>query len=189
MQNSYSSSTGTKPGMETGLRVQAVGSLVLRYGLVLVLGWIGLMKFTEYEAKGIQPLVAHSPLMGWMYGFLTLRAFSHALGVVEVAIAILIGLRHWSAKACALGSGGAVFMFLTTLSFLLSTPGWEPSLGGFLALSALPGQFLLKDVVLLGAAQWSFGEAWTSSVWMRRKKGVFAMNPTPGSQDREIFRD
>jgi reactive chlorine resistance protein C len=89
--------------METGLRVQVVGSLVLRYGLVLVIGWIGVMKFTEYEAKGIQPLIAHSPLMGWMYGFLTLRAFSNALGVVEVAIAILIGLRHWSAKACALG--------------------------------------------------------------------------------------
>jgi len=79
MQNSYSSSTGTKfldatksdscTGMETGLRVQAVGSLVLRYGLVLVIGWIGLMKFTEYEAKGIQPLVAHSPLMSWMYDF------------------------------------------------------------------------------------------------------------------------
>jgi len=68
------------PGMETGLRVQTVGSLVLRYGLVLVIGWIGLMKFTEYEAKGIQPLVAKSPLMGWMYGFLTLRAFFTCTG-------------------------------------------------------------------------------------------------------------
>jgi uncharacterized membrane protein YkgB len=52
-------------------------------------------------------------------------------------------------------------MFLTTLSFLLSSPGWEPSLGGFPALSAMPGQFLLKDVVLLAAALWSFGEAWS----------------------------
>ena len=50
-------------------------------------------------------------------------------------------------------------MFLTTLSFLFSTPGWEPSLGGFRALSVVPGQFLLKDVVLLGAAVWSLGEA------------------------------
>jgi reactive chlorine resistance protein C len=147
-----------------GLRVQAVGTLLLRYGLVLVIGWIGLMKFTAYEANGIQPLVAHSPLMSWMYGFLTVRAFSNALGVVEVAIAILIGLRHWSAKASAIGSAGAVLMFLTTLSFLLSTPGWEPSLGGFPSLSALPGQFLLKDLVLLGAAIWSFGEAWTGTV-------------------------
>ena len=79
-------------------------------------------------------------------------------------LAILIGLRPWSAKASVVGSAGAVLMFLTTLSFLLSTPGWEPSLGGFPALSALPGQFLLKDVVLLGAALWSLGEAWASSV-------------------------
>jgi reactive chlorine resistance protein C len=146
-----------------GMRVQAVGTLVLRYGLVLVIGWIGLMRFTAYEANEIQPLVAHSPLMSWMYGFLAVRAFSNALGVVEVAIAILIGLWHWSAKASAIGSAGAVLMFLTTFSFLLSTPGWEPSLGGFPSPSALPGQFLLKDVVLLGAAIWSFGEAWTSS--------------------------
>ncbi len=52
-----------------------------------------------------------------------------------------------------------VMMFLTTLSFLFSTPGWEPSLGGFPALSVVPGQFLPKDVVLLGAAVWSLGEA------------------------------
>src|SRR5262249_4102245 len=50
----------------------------------------------------------------------------------------------------AIGSAAAVVMFFTTLSFLFSTPGWELSLGGFPALSALPGQFLLKDVVLLG---------------------------------------
>ncbi len=146
---------------EGGSTAQAVGELLLRYGLVLVIGWIGLMKFTEYEAKGIQPLVANSPLMSWMYGFLTVRQFSAALGIVEVSIAILIGLRHWSARASAVGSAAAVLMFLTTLSFLLSTPGWEPSLGGFPALSAMPGQFLLKDVVLLGAAMWSCGEAWT----------------------------
>jgi hypothetical protein len=54
-------------------------------------------------------------------------------------------------------------MFLGTLSFLFSTPGWEPSLGGFPALSALPGQSQLKDVVLVGAALWSLGEAWAES--------------------------
>ena len=102
--SSGASDADSRTGMETGLRIQAIGSLLLRYGLVLVIGWIGLMKFTEYEAKGIQPFVAHSPLMSWMYNFLTVRAFSNALGVVEVAIAILIGLRHWSAKASALGS-------------------------------------------------------------------------------------
>jgi uncharacterized membrane protein YkgB len=60
-----------------------------------------------------------------------------------------------SAAGSALASG----MFLTTLSFLLTTPGWEPSLGGFPALSAMPGQFLLKDVVLLGASLFTAGES------------------------------
>jgi reactive chlorine resistance protein C len=143
--------------------VTALGHRVLRYGLAVVIGWIGMMKFTGYEANGIQPLVAHSPLMGWMYRFLTVRQFSDGLGVVEVAIAILIALRSWSPKAAALGSALAVLMFLTTLSFLFSTPGWEPSLGGFPFLSGAVGQFLIKDVVLLGAAIWSLGEALTQA--------------------------
>jgi uncharacterized membrane protein YkgB len=55
-------------------------------------------------------------------------------------------------------------MFLTTLSFLATTPGvWEPSAGGFPALSGFPGQFLIKDLALLGIALWSLGEAWKAS--------------------------
>ena len=144
------------------LKITNVGERVLRYGLALVIGWIGMMKFTGYEANGIQPLVAHSPLLGWLYYFLSVQQFSDGLGVVEVGIAILIALRPWSPKASAIGSGIAVLMFLTTLSFLFSTPGWEPTLGGFPALSGAVGQFLLKDVVLLGATIWSLGEAWSA---------------------------
>lgn len=33
-----------------------LGEFLIRYGLVLVLGWIGAMKFTAYEAVGIQGL-------------------------------------------------------------------------------------------------------------------------------------
>ena len=62
----------------------------------------------------------------------------------------------------AAGSVMAAGMFLTTLSFLVTTPGWEPSLGGFPAVSAMPGQFVLKDVVLLGVALWTAGEAWAA---------------------------
>ena len=62
-----------------------------------------------------------------------------------------------------IGSAVAVLMFLITLSFLFSTPGWESSLGGFPALSGAIGQLLIKDVVLLGAALWSLGEAMTAT--------------------------
>jgi uncharacterized membrane protein YkgB len=54
--------------------LQRVGHGIIRYGLVLVLAWIGAMKFTAYEAHGIQPLVANSPLMGWLYGVFSVHA-------------------------------------------------------------------------------------------------------------------
>jgi uncharacterized membrane protein YkgB len=142
-------------------QAEAVGRELARYGLVVVVGWIGLMKFTAYEAEGISPFIANSPLMSWVYGLMSVRDFSALLGVVEVAIALLIAARPFSPRASALGSALAVGMFLTTLSFLVTTPGvWESSFGGFPALSALPGQFLIKDLALLGISLWTFGEAW-----------------------------
>ena len=44
-------------------RLKGIGTHITRYGLVIVLLWIGGMKFTAYEAEGIRPLVANSPLM------------------------------------------------------------------------------------------------------------------------------
>lgn len=142
-----------------GTHANTLGALLLRYGLVLVIGWIGAMKFTAYEAEGIQPLVANSPLLSWAYAVWGVQGFSALLGVVEITVAVLLALRPLAPRLAAVGSLMAIGMFMTTLSFILSTPGWEPSLGGFPALSAMPGQFLLKDVVLLGAAVWSLGEA------------------------------
>jgi reactive chlorine resistance protein C len=142
-----------------GERIEAVGRHSIRYGLVLVLLWIGGMKFTAYEAEGISGFVSNSPFMFWAYQLFSKTQFSAILGAVELLTAVLIAARPFSAKLSAVGSALAVGMFLTTLSFLFSTPGViEPSLG-FPALSAVPGQFLIKDVVLLGAALWTAGEA------------------------------
>jgi len=95
---------------------------------------------------------------------MSVQGFSAVLGVVEVGIALLIAARPFWPRASALGSALTVGMFLTTLSFLITTPGvWEPSAGGFPALSALPGQFLIKDLALLGISVWTLGEAWKAS--------------------------
>ena len=140
-------------------RMEAVGRHSVRYGLVLVLVWIGGMKFTGYEAEGISGFVSNSPLMYWASQLFSKGQFSAILGVAELLTAALIAARPFSAKLSAVGSAFAVGMFLTTLTFLFSTPGVvEPSLG-FPALTAVPGQFLIKDVVLLGAALWTTGEA------------------------------
>lgn len=152
-------------GVSIGESLQALGSFLVRYGLVVVFVWIGAMKFSAYEAAGIQPLVAHSPFLSWVYQLLDVRTFSNWLGVLEIAIGLMIGARSFSANLCAAGSALGAGLFLTTLSFMLTTPPvWEASLGGFPALSVAPGQFLLKDLVLLGAAVWSCGEALDASI-------------------------
>ena len=141
--------------------LEALGRYTARYSLVIVLLWIGGMKFTAYEAEGISGFVSNSPLMSWAYSVFSVRSFSALLGVMEIAIALMIASRPFSARAAFVGGGLAVGMFLTTLSFLVTTPGvWESSAGGFPALSVVPGQFLVKDFVLFGASLRLFGDDW-----------------------------
>jgi reactive chlorine resistance protein C len=66
-----------------GDRLKLIGMHVARYGLVIVLLWIGGMKFTAYEAEGIKPLVANSPLMSWVYRVMSVGGFSSLLGAVS----------------------------------------------------------------------------------------------------------
>src|ERR1041385_3071708 len=88
---------------------EKLGEFLIRYGLVLVLGWIGAMKFTAYEATGIKNLVETSPLMSWMYRLFSLQATSNVIGVAELTAALLIAIRPLSAKLSAIGSVLAVF--------------------------------------------------------------------------------
>ncbi|GAS98530.1 inner membrane protein ykgB [Mycolicibacterium canariasense] len=139
--------------------LSTITSVLLRYGLVLVIGWIGLLKFTDYEAHGIEPLVANSPLMSWLYGIFSVTTFSTLLGVLEVATAVLLAVKPWWPRVSAVGSVLAIGLFVATISFLFTTPGiGEASAGGFPLLSTT-GQFLIKDVVLVGVSAWTLADA------------------------------
>jgi uncharacterized membrane protein YkgB len=54
---------------EQAARLDRVGMALLRLGLIIVLCWIGGLKFADYEADGIVPLVANSPLMSFFYHY------------------------------------------------------------------------------------------------------------------------
>ena len=117
-------------------RISSVGRTIVRYGLAVVIAWIGALKYTGSEAT---------------------------LGTVEIVAAVLIALRPWLTRASAVGSAIATLLFIVTLSFLFTTPGvTDASAGGFPALSSV-GQFLLKDLVLLGASVWTLGESLTAA--------------------------
>ncbi len=141
-----------------GAKIENIGGLIIRYGLVLILLWIGGMKFTAYEAKGLEGIVSTSPLLSWGYQVFSLQGFSNLLGVTEIAFALLIAARPLAPLASALGSFGAIGMFLVTLSFFFSAAGIWAKDYGFPVLGGT-GQFLVKDILLLGAAVWTAGES------------------------------
>lgn len=157
--------------------LQHIGRLVVRYGLALVIAWMGAMKLTAYGAQTLEGLVTNSPLLAWAHGLLELRALAAVLGAIELVIAFLIAVKPLAPRLSAAGSVGAVIMFLVTLSFLGTTPGaFEAAAGGFPALSADVGQFLIKDVVLLGAAVWLMAESIYAARAARRKAVVEALS-------------
>jgi reactive chlorine resistance protein C len=133
--------------------LQTAGTVILRYGLVAMLVLFGLAKWTRNEADAIQPWVAHSPFMSWLYAVTTVQGASIAIGIVELIIAAMIAARRFFPRIAAAGSAAAIAMFLTTLSFLFTTPNIDPGSQGF----------LLKDVFLLGVAVWSTGESMAAS--------------------------
>lgn len=144
--------------------IQRIGHGLVRAGLVIVIGWIGAMKFTAYEAHGIAAFVSSSPILSWTYNLLSERTFSSILGFIEIAIALLLLLGAKNNRLGIAAATASLGMFVTTLSFMLSTPGtFEPSLG-FPALSVVPGQFLIKDLIAVGASVLLLGDALASFV-------------------------
>ncbi len=47
--------------------LETVGKKSIRFGIVVVVLWIGALKFFPYEADGIVPFVANSPFMAFFY--------------------------------------------------------------------------------------------------------------------------
>ncbi|SOX51478.1 DUF417 domain-containing protein [Mycobacterium ahvazicum] len=134
-----------------------LGHLISRYGLAVVLAWIGFGKYVKMESR---VLIEHNPLMSWVYDVFSVTTVARGLGTMEIVAALLIALRPVWPRVSAIGSALAVVLFLGTLSFLFTTPGVVSThAAGLPVLSALPGQFLLKDLVLIGVALWTLGDA------------------------------
>jgi uncharacterized membrane protein YkgB len=134
---------------QNGRILTRVGCAILRYGVALLLIGSGVAKFTEFEARSIEPLLSNSPFFGWLYAVTSVQGASNLIGVVEIALGLLMVVRRWSPTLSAIGSLGAAATFVFTFSFLFTTPGQSTELSGF----------LMKDLLLLGAALWSAGEA------------------------------
>ncbi|MBB2952815.1 DUF417 family protein [Sphingobacterium sp. JUb56] len=137
-----------------GLQNQFIN--ILRFAVFLVMAWIGGLKAFQYEADGIVPFVANSPVMSFFYSKKAPEyqqyknpegktvqknvdwhnenrtyLFSYGLGAVIVGIGFFVLLGIWFPKIGLLSGVLTFGMSLVTLSFLITTPEtFVPNLGG-----------------------------------------------------------
>ncbi len=159
---------------------QLAGVRALRIAIALVLIWIGGLKFFAYEADGIVPFVATTPLMSFFYNHPSeyklhqgkegelkpenrqwneannTYGFARVLGALLVGLGILLLANGVHPAFGVVGGLLVVILSLGTLSFLFTTPeSWVPPLGdadhGFPFLSGR-GRLVLKDVMMLTGA-------------------------------------
>ncbi|RWC18707.1 MAG: DUF417 family protein [Mesorhizobium sp.] len=137
--------------------VSKAGRILALIGVILPLLMIGGMKFTAVEIEALRPLIGGTPWLAWMYPVFGEAGASYVLGVVEIATALLLIASPWSTRAGVAGGALAALIFLATCSIMVALPIWEPALG-FPALGPA-GQFLIKDIALLGIALVILGES------------------------------
>lgn len=130
--------------------LQRLGRGIALLGVILPLLLIGGLKFTQFEIDALKPIIGGTPWLAWMYPVLGEAAASYFLGIVELLTAALLVASPWSARAAVVAGALASLTFLVTCSIMLALPIWEPSLG-FPAIGPI-GQFLIKDVTMLGVA-------------------------------------
>jgi uncharacterized membrane protein YkgB len=84
---------------------------------------------------------------------------------MEIIAALLIAVAPLWPRVSAAGSALAVVLFVGTVSFLFTTPGVVAThASGIPVLSGQPGQFLLKDLVLIGVSLWTLGDSLAAGI-------------------------
>ena len=112
----------------------------LRIAMGIVLVWIGGLKFVD--PSPVVGLVGASP-----FAFLASNGFVYLLALGEVVVGALL-FANIRVKYVGILTMG---LFVGTLAILILTPKVAYGDAGFPLLS-LPGEFLLKDIVLMAAS-------------------------------------
>jgi uncharacterized membrane protein YkgB len=125
---------------------------LVRAAMVIIFLFFGYQKWFAYEAERLIPYISNGPLIFWLYPVFGVRGASWFLGVSEWTFGTLLLLGFWDKRLGVLGALGSTGTFIATVTIIPFMPnGWDPSAGGFPAMTGdVP--FLMKDVVLLAVS-------------------------------------
>jgi uncharacterized membrane protein YkgB len=128
--------------------------LVSSIGMIVMLLWAGSYKMTRPGAEGIIPLVSHRPLIFWHFLLFGPYIGSDIIGLTEITAAILFIVGYFKPKAGIIAGLITTFMFFTTSSMIMTTPGAIIAVPGiaYMRYMSFLGLFLFKDVIALGVS-------------------------------------
>jgi len=145
-------------GLVQNDRLARIGGWAITFALSIIFLWFGILKFTAYEESGVAGFIMNSPLIAWLHALFGIAGGAMFLGVFEILTGLLIAARIVDSRLSIVGGAMGMITFFITLSLMLSTPGViQPGFSGPFAISAVPGQFLLKDLVSFCACVWVLG--------------------------------
>ena len=93
--------------------------------------------------------------MSWLYSITSIQNVSIIIGSFEIITAICLLLHFFWKKAGIIGGIFAAIIFLTTLSFLFTTPGVFSIVDGVFVTDF----FIIKDVMALGISLMVLGKS------------------------------
>ena len=135
-----------------GILKENLDYYLVRAALAFIFLIFGYQKWFAFEAQAVVPFIRHGPLTFWLLPVFGARGATIFLGVTEWIFAVFLLLGFWNHRLGVLGSAGATFTFIATVTIIPFLPdGWAAPAGGFPAMT-LPMAFLMKDVVLLAAS-------------------------------------
>ncbi|WP_448547166.1 DUF417 family protein [Thalassotalea fusca] len=133
---------------------QKVAKYMMLLGVLLVMTWIGGMKFTQIEADGIYGLMSTSPFFSWIYTLFSSLHGSYFIGVVELIAVLAICCYQWNRSFYAVGLAMCALTFIATQTFIITLPAF--SLDSGIPLLTGSGQFIVKDLGLLAGCMLLF---------------------------------
>ncbi|MCC8170943.1 MAG: YkgB family protein [Parabacteroides sp.] len=126
-------------------RLARAGYYLSLSGVVLIMVWIGIFKFTPTEAASIKPLVENHFLLSWLYAVWNVQQVSNLFGVIEIITGLLLLSSLKFDVLRPLAALCLIATFMITISFLFTTPGMWNSVDGVPTTNFM----ILKDIPML----------------------------------------
>ena len=141
-----------------------------RFALVIVLGWLGAMRFTASNAATIGQTLTDHLLLGGLLGDPNGVWPARVIGALQLATAVLLAVGERWRMGFRIGAAAAAIICTIPLTLMFTNPVWIESMGGFPAIGS--GQGIIKYVALAGLGVFVYAEHTGDASWRRRGLGT-----------------